>query len=638
LPTAAVAAGTVLLLDTIRVWLPSVIFVYGRAGDTPATEMGAFALVPFALAFGGVVAVRFLPSAPLAAVAATSLAAARLALQLTAGGDPQLWLSTVGATAGLIWLVAVAGGALAGRTAAAGLVAGLAADALLHTLLRSTGLAWRGGLGAWVALLAITAVVLAGAWRSAPAGAARGTGRAWFAVGPLLVLHALLGGVVSHLHTVTSWPETAAAGVVAAAHGLAAACGLWVVAHGRARSAARVGALLVLAGLGAMLTVPSGPGAAGSLASALAAVGHVMLPVGAAVAVAALVGTPRRAAPIRPAFGCAAGLLAFLALAFGYYAAYDLLLPFDNRLLLWAAAGMLTAVAALAPDAASPEGRVERTAVPAGVTRRTVAQLAVLPIAAALLAAGVVAFGRAPATATTGAGLPVRVATYNIQMGFDVHGRHDLDGLVRALADERPALVGLQEVSRGWLINAATDALPRLAEELGMSYAFTPAADAVWGNALLSRHPLRIVEEVVLPRGEAPMPRSAQAAIVDLGAGVELGVVNTHLSHRTEEAGLRAQQIAIVDDLVRRLADGGRPVVLIGDLNAEPGSPELAPLEAWLDQAWDDAPAGTWPSWGPVELIDHILLSGDLTARDHRVGETLASDHLPVFVTVDAGP
>ena len=42
LPAAALT--TLVLVDLLRTWLPSVIFVVGDAGDTPAPVMGAFAL------------------------------------------------------------------------------------------------------------------------------------------------------------------------------------------------------------------------------------------------------------------------------------------------------------------------------------------------------------------------------------------------------------------------------------------------------------------------------------------------------------------------------------------------------------------------------------------------------------------
>ncbi|MEU3455771.1 hypothetical protein ABZ671_19550 [Micromonospora sp. NPDC006766] len=47
LPTAALALGVVILLDVLRIWLPSVITIFGQAAGTPAELLGAFALAWF---------------------------------------------------------------------------------------------------------------------------------------------------------------------------------------------------------------------------------------------------------------------------------------------------------------------------------------------------------------------------------------------------------------------------------------------------------------------------------------------------------------------------------------------------------------------------------------------------------------
>jgi len=42
----------------------------------------------------------------------------------------------------------------------------------------------------------------------------------------------------------------------------------------------------------------------------------------------------------------------------------------------------------------------------------------------------------------------------------------------------------------------------------------------------------------------------------------------------------------------------------------------------------------TFPSWEPDRRIDYIWISPDLSARDFRVLEDQASDHLGIVVTV----
>ncbi|PSK63934.1 hypothetical protein B0E53_04116 [Micromonospora sp. MH33] len=70
LPTVALALGVVVLLDVLRVWLPSIITIFGRAAETPAELLGAFALGWFVLALAAPVLVRRLGARPVRLVAA----------------------------------------------------------------------------------------------------------------------------------------------------------------------------------------------------------------------------------------------------------------------------------------------------------------------------------------------------------------------------------------------------------------------------------------------------------------------------------------------------------------------------------------------------------------------------------------
>jgi len=97
-----------------------------------------------------------------------------------------------------------------------------------------------------------------------------------------------------------------------------------------------------------------------------------------------------------------------------------------------------------------------------------------------------------------------------------------------------------------------------------------------FGNAILSRHPLRDVRRHVMgvtradltlggqARTEADLePRAALAAVVELPGGA-VGVCSTHLDHKAEE--LRERQI---DEAIAFAASsfGGRAHFLCGDLN-----------------------------------------------------------------------
>jgi endonuclease/exonuclease/phosphatase family metal-dependent hydrolase len=107
-------------------------------------------------------------------------------------------------------------------------------------------------------------------------------------------------------------------------------------------------------------------------------------------------------------------------------------------------------------------------------------------------------------------------------------------------------------------------------------------------------------------------------------------VTTVHLQHREENTPTRLDQLGTL--LADEPVTG--PSVLGGDLNAEPGWPEITLLEdaGWVSalDAVGDADALTSPSDEPQHRIDWIF-GQQLTFTQARVVTgVLASDHLPV--------
>ncbi|HEX7146420.1 MAG TPA: endonuclease/exonuclease/phosphatase family protein [Actinomycetota bacterium] len=269
-----------------------------------------------------------------------------------------------------------------------------------------------------------------------------------------------------------------------------------------------------------------------------------------------------------------------------------------------------------------------------------------LPVLAgvALLAAPLLVWATAPGLveAAPGPARPVRLMSYNLHFGFDVRGWSDLEGLARVIEASGAEVVGLQEVSRGWYVNGSTDMLAWLQRRLRMPHArFAGASDAIWGNAVLSRYPILSGEVTRLPREGVPLRRSAIGVELDLGDGRRLRVVVTHLHHVEGPDGARVR-LAQLPRLLEAVA-GREATVLMGDLNAEPGSAEIAQLRAaGLTDAFTAAggrPADerTWPSDRPDRRIDYIWLSADLEATAFAATTSTASDHRGIAVTVGPG-
>jgi endonuclease/exonuclease/phosphatase family metal-dependent hydrolase len=222
-------------------------------------------------------------------------------------------------------------------------------------------------------------------------------------------------------------------------------------------------------------------------------------------------------------------------------------------------------------------------------------------------------------------------------------------------------VVALQEVALlsrdGDLIDNAGD----VGRQLGMEVRYGAVrsfevreADAVrgagvFGNALLSRRPLHDVRVRALPRApddafveprgtdhpaagvtyaDAPddirEPRCLLLATVD-----ELRIGTAHFSHvGSGERMLQAEAAAAA-------MAGGRSL-LVGDLNAAIGAPELAPFAGWTDAFVEPVGDAARITTDDGSAIDHVLARGASVspARVLREAGDL-SDHVPVVVEVE---
>ena len=351
--------------------------------------------------------------------------------------------------------------------------------------------------------------------------------------------------------------------------------------------------------------------------------------------------------PTRPGIGGVAaasglGMLLLLVLTFLYYVNYDFDIPGGSSVVPPIGVAIvflciLGAIPALfphpGPSAGSgpplshrERGRGVRVTAPAAVG-------ALLLLIAPL---GYMAAWDEPRPVSA-SGFPVRVMSYNLHQGFDVNGYLAIEGLADVIEAQEPDIIALQEVSRGWMIDGSFDMLVWLSNRLDMPYAWGPAADSVWGNAILSRYPMTVSRTQPMPNnGQLQLKRSFTIAEVDLGDGESLTVIGTHLHHKADEGHLREPQVrALLQEW-----DGEERSVVMGDLNALPDALEMLLMaEAGLKDAFQPSDASemgyTAPSDDPAKRIDYIWVSSDLGVRDFSLTDSLASDHLGVAVTLD---
>lgn len=164
-----------------------------------------------------------------------------------------------------------------------------------------------------------------------------------------------------------------------------------------------------------------------------------------------------------------------------------------------------------------------------------------------------------------------------------------------------------------------------------------------WGEFWLSPTP-----EVVASTGwDAALHRMAVWVDVAFhGSPQVVRVYGTHFDHRGEIARVESARL-----IARHATDGGRPTVVLGDLNAPEGSDAV---RTFVDLGYRSAVAtlhpnetlGTFNGFedprGGTRRIDHILVGPGLRAvradiLDDRVQGLFPSDHFPVVAVVE-GP
>ena len=305
------------------------------------------------------------------------------------------------------------------------------------------------------------------------------------------------------------------------------------------------------------------------------------------------------------------GLLLLVMLLFVFYSFYG------PDWVLWAAV-IATAVLGIGgflnqSRAAEPEGLTGLRGWRAPVV---VAGLVLLPAAAV---AGVAA---PPSTGPSGSD-GLSVVAYNIRQGFGVEGRFDLEAVAQTLEDNPADLIALQEVGRGWVISGAADTLTWLSQRLDMPYVYGAGAGDLWGNAILTRLPMRSTVHHFDNPGR--IPRGAVEVEID-AQGVTYTLINTHLDHAVDGGPTREAQAMTLLDIW-----GGRTrTLLVGDMNAEADerSMQLLWQVGFLDPDAGGPP--TFPADG--ERIDYVLHTPDLAVVEVRRPITAASDHEPVWV------
>lgn len=241
----------------------------------------------------------------------------------------------------------------------------------------------------------------------------------------------------------------------------------------------------------------------------------------------------------------------------------------------------------------------------------------------------------------------MRVMTLNL-WNYNPPWERRREAIVQVVEEAQPDVLALQESRHDRRFDGGLGQAEQIAGAIG--YAVTSAVAQVYipfsgadeGLAILSRVPP--VTTDLLPLTLHPHLRDDENHRICLAAAFDAGgnrviVACTHFSLSAAARMSNARETA---GFLEGLA-GIDPVVLMGDLNAEPQSSEIRFLveEAGFLDAWESArgddPGFTYASFDPVRRIDYILTKNLASAPESvhlagstQIGGVFPSDHLGI--------
>jgi endonuclease/exonuclease/phosphatase family metal-dependent hydrolase len=246
--------------------------------------------------------------------------------------------------------------------------------------------------------------------------------------------------------------------------------------------------------------------------------------------------------------------------------------------------------------------------------------------------------GRSTSVANFARRTPLRVMSYNIHVGVGMDKRLDLERIAAVINQERPDLVGLQEVDRGVKRTEGIDEIAELARLTKMEYAFAHNLDyqgGQYGVAILSRFPILKTDHRMYANKRESERRGMIRIEVKIGARI-ISFATTHLDYQYEDG-----RIFEAGQMLDFLKAQHGALILVGDFNVEPTGDSYKLVTAYFRDAWVENKAKTaglsYPADKPAKRIDYILFRPNegVRAKNAWTVETQASDHIPVVADLE---
>lgn len=216
--------------------------------------------------------------------------------------------------------------------------------------------------------------------------------------------------------------------------------------------------------------------------------------------------------------------------------------------------------------------------------------------------------------------------------------RRTTEDVVSVLRERSPDVVALQEADRHSLFTGRFNHLARIADGGGFDRtahgthfsARYRRFGMFYGTSILSKRPIHSVRSVRF-RARPLDTKGFVVTAVEVDNG-SIDVASVHLDflapfHRSQ-----------VRTLAETLAERGRPLVLMGDLNTtgRTGRSAVKRLmaELLLEGPIDPGRMPTFPAHRPSRKLDWILVSPELELASYEVVPDVVSDHLAVEAVI----
>lgn len=241
-------------------------------------------------------------------------------------------------------------------------------------------------------------------------------------------------------------------------------------------------------------------------------------------------------------------------------------------------------------------------------------------------------------TAAADSPLRLRILCYNVHHCAGVDGKLDVERIANVIKAEKPDLVALQEIDRKTTRAKGVDQAEQLGRLTDMQTAFRANIKfqgGEYGNAVLSRFPIRSVKHHLLPNHREGEQRGVLAVDIQLSEDRLLTFCSTHFDHRRPDSE-RIASAEFVNKMLETRSKSGRSVLLAGDLNDVLGSKMFEMLSSHWRSA-NAEPIATIPVQRPARQIDFVLIpkQSDWVVESVEVlDESVASDHRPLLVVL----